>query len=261
MSPRSIRRAAERQALKLTRKAETRVESTPASATADTPAHALLSEARLAANRANAQLSTGPTSEAGKRISSLNAVKSALTGQTVLLPTDDIAAYEQTIAKFVDQHQPETREERELVQQLADTQWRLNRIVTLEFALFARGRHEFADQFASHEPALASALIDAETLVAYGKQIKNLHTQEGRLRRYQQQTSIELAKLQDERRQAETEEAQTPAREISSARAAAGNGFVFSNALDAASETPAIGLNPQPWNPERAQAVVSGQSI
>ena len=49
---------------------------------------------RLAANRANAQLSTGPTSLAGKAKSSLNAVKTGLTGRTVLLPTEDAVLYE-----------------------------------------------------------------------------------------------------------------------------------------------------------------------
>jgi hypothetical protein len=41
------------------------------------------SEAQFSANRANAQLSTGPRTEAGKRIASLNAVKTDLTGRTV----------------------------------------------------------------------------------------------------------------------------------------------------------------------------------
>lgn len=48
---------------------------------------------RLAANRANARLSTGPTSPAGKTKSSLNAVKTGLTGRTVLLPAENAAAY------------------------------------------------------------------------------------------------------------------------------------------------------------------------
>ncbi|MGA8598820.1 MAG: hypothetical protein WB676_29225 [Bryobacteraceae bacterium] len=49
--------------------------------------------AQIAANQANAQLSTGPTSETGKAKSSLNAVKTGLTGRTVLLPGDDAAIY------------------------------------------------------------------------------------------------------------------------------------------------------------------------
>ncbi|MDQ2776281.1 MAG: hypothetical protein M3Y57_15390, partial [Acidobacteriota bacterium] len=46
-----------------------------------------------AANRRNCQLSTGPTSETGKANSSLNALKTGLTGRTVLLPAEDAAAY------------------------------------------------------------------------------------------------------------------------------------------------------------------------
>ncbi|MBV9938821.1 MAG: hypothetical protein JO150_09975 [Acidobacteriaceae bacterium] len=44
----------------------------------------LVSERRLAANRANAQWSTGPQTPEGKAKSSLNAVKTGLTGRTVL---------------------------------------------------------------------------------------------------------------------------------------------------------------------------------
>jgi hypothetical protein len=52
-----------------------------------------ISDARLNANRANSQFSTGPKTEEGKAKSSLNAVKTGLTGRTVFLPTDDIHAY------------------------------------------------------------------------------------------------------------------------------------------------------------------------
>jgi len=48
---------------------------------------------RLAANRANSLLSTGPRTDDGKRKCSLNAVKTGLTGVTVLLPAADAADY------------------------------------------------------------------------------------------------------------------------------------------------------------------------
>ena len=46
-------------------------------------------DAQVTANRANSLLSTGPKTEAGKARSATNALKTGLTGRTVLLPGDD----------------------------------------------------------------------------------------------------------------------------------------------------------------------------
>ncbi len=85
-------------------------------------------DAQIAANRLNSQLSTGPTSPTGKATSSLNAVKTGLTGRTVLLSSEDAAAYSAHVVRFEAQWQPATDPERSLVQALADTEWRLLRI-------------------------------------------------------------------------------------------------------------------------------------
>ena len=53
----------------------------------------VVTESRLNANRQNAQHSTGPRTAEGKSVSSQNAIKTALTGRTVLLPTDDAELY------------------------------------------------------------------------------------------------------------------------------------------------------------------------
>jgi hypothetical protein len=155
--------------------------------------------AQLAANRANSQLSTGPRSEEGKKISSLNAVKTGLTGQTVLLPSDDAALYEKHVQRFVADHRPEGDRESELVQSMADAQWRLNRIPGLEMAIFARGRVQFAEKYAEYEHPMAAALTDAETIVVYQRELRNLHTQETRIRRQYQNDLAELKALQTER--------------------------------------------------------------
>jgi hypothetical protein len=158
-----------------------------------------ISAAQFAANHANSQLSTGPRSEEGKRISSLNAVKTGLTGQTVLLPSDDAAVYERHIQRFIADHQPESDRESELVQSLADAQWRLNRIPGLEMAIFARGRVQFAEKFAEYDHAMAAALTDAETLVVYQREIRGLQTQESRIRRHYRNDLAELKQLQKQR--------------------------------------------------------------
>jgi len=120
-----------------------------------------LESKRLLANQANAQLSTGPTSEEGKAKSCLNAVKTALTGCTVLLPSDDTAEYQRHLDAFEQEFQPVGLRECELVQSIADTWWRLRRVPALEMALFAKGRIEFADLFEEQELAARPLLIDS----------------------------------------------------------------------------------------------------
>jgi hypothetical protein len=70
--------------------------------------------AQIAANQKNSQLSTGPTSEAGNAKSSLNAVRSGLTGRTVLLPGDDAALYESHVSHFIESYAPADDDERNL---------------------------------------------------------------------------------------------------------------------------------------------------
>ena len=66
------------------------------------------SEAQLAANRANAQFSSGPKTEQGKLVSSHNALKTGLTGRTIVLPTDDVAAYQTLVALINRKFNPPT---------------------------------------------------------------------------------------------------------------------------------------------------------
>jgi hypothetical protein len=157
------------------------------------------SQAQIDANRKNAQLSTGPSTPEGRAKSALNAVKTGLTGRTVLLPTDDAAAYETHVQRFIKDLQPAGPREHALAQSLADNAWRAERIFSLEMAIFARGRTQFAAQFEHEDPAVRPGLIELETYLAYEKQLRNLHIQEARLRRQRDKDGAELRLLQKER--------------------------------------------------------------
>jgi hypothetical protein len=93
---------------------------------------------RAAINRANSQHSTGPRAETGKRRSSQNALRHGLTSRTAVLASEDQAAYESHCRKFADEYQPANATETELVQELADSSWRLRRIPLLESDLFSQ---------------------------------------------------------------------------------------------------------------------------
>jgi hypothetical protein len=70
-------------------------------------------------------------------------------------------------------------------QSLADTQWRLLRIHSLELGIYAIGRCHFAELFPEEEdPQTRAALIEAQVFLTYQRQLKNLGMQERRLRRH-----------------------------------------------------------------------------
>jgi hypothetical protein len=244
MSARAIRRAAERKALKQARKAGIPIPANSAhlvaeqfeqqaeqfeqtaqtfAATADCGFNEP-SEARLAANRANAQHSTGPKTEEGKAKSSLNAVKTGLTGRTVLLPADDAIIYQQHLDRNFREFAPGSDREHALVQIIADAEWRLLRIHPLEASLWALGLREFAAEFADIENQTdREALINGKILQAYKKDFSNLALQERRLRNHRKQDIAELKQLQQERAEKEKKE-----KEAVKASSAPSLGFDFS---------------------------------
>jgi hypothetical protein len=163
---------------------------------------------QISANQANAQLSTGPRTEEGKKRSSLNALKSGLTGRTVLLPGEDASAYKAHCEAFLAGFNPVGEEETALVQLFADTRWRLDRCSVLETNLFALGQVEFQDLFPEELPLGRQALIQAHTFRAYQRDFRNLSTQEGRLQRTFQRELDKLHALQAERHQQEIQDMQ-----------------------------------------------------
>ena len=98
------------------------------------------------ANRANALLSTGPRTAAGKQRSSQNALTHGLTCRSPVLATEDPAAYQLHCRQFFDEYQPATPTESQLIQELADTARRLNRIPALEAALLDRAANPPSEQ-------------------------------------------------------------------------------------------------------------------
>ena len=160
----------------------------------------MASEAQINANRANAQHSTGPLSPETKFISSHNALKTGLTGRTVLLPTDDVAAYQKLSEIVTKQWQPETDPERLVIQDMVDTRWRLLRIPTLESAIWSLGRTELAAEGATVEDSAQRALhIEALVLAKYKSELGNLALQDNRLRRTLEKLTNEFKALRAER--------------------------------------------------------------
>lgn len=98
-----------------------------------------VSRKQRAANRRNAQLSTGPRTLAGRQKVSRNAIRHGLAGNTVIVPGEDRDAYESFCRQMIADLAPGSVEELSLVQTIADSWWRLDRVSGIENALFANG--------------------------------------------------------------------------------------------------------------------------
>jgi hypothetical protein len=116
-----------------------------------------MSAQRLEANRAIAKRGTGPRTELGKARSKMNAVKHGLSAKALVLEGEDPRQFEALRAALEGDFEPETVVERELVEQLAGSFWRLRRVPCLEAQILQK----YADIFDSETP-LASAFIDQD---------------------------------------------------------------------------------------------------
>jgi hypothetical protein len=93
------------------------------------------SNKQLEANRANAKNSTGPRSRAGKARSRLNSRKNGLTAKTLITVGECADDFDQLRAELIDEHEPQSSLECELVERLAGIRWRLRRVPFFEAAI------------------------------------------------------------------------------------------------------------------------------
>jgi hypothetical protein len=141
-------------------------------------------EAQIAANRANAEHSTGPNTEEGKAASSRNHYSHGLSTHTYndiffMLPHESSEAYSLLRINLLDEHRPENETERLLVDRMAQHHWLRSRAEAFEsgcfrddgtlddkrLALFMRYR-------TSHERAFHKCLADLLKLRAEKRKVE-----------------------------------------------------------------------------------------
>ncbi len=94
----------------------------------------MYSAARIHASRANGARSQGPVTPAGKQASSKNSCKHGLLSKEIVLEGESQEEFDELLASYLEEHQPETPTERDLIQSMAVARWRQQRIWTLETA-------------------------------------------------------------------------------------------------------------------------------
>ena len=96
----------------------------------------MTSERQRAANRANARHSTGPKTPEGKAVVSRNALRHGLRARDVVLPEEDVDAFEDLLNRVRAELSPVGPIEELLADRVVSTMWRLGRSARAETALF-----------------------------------------------------------------------------------------------------------------------------
>ena len=158
---------------------------------------------KMTANRENARHSTGPRTPEGKARASLNATRHGLTGQVIVLPGEDLALYQTFCREYFEEWRPKGPTEKNLVQSMADNQWRIHRAHSYEFGVYANGLAKFGNRIETDREQVHTALTGAIVEVEHSAQLDRLSRHASRLQRDFDRTLEQLEHLQSRRKQRE----------------------------------------------------------
>ena len=151
--------------------------------------------AQIAANQANAKLSTGATSDAGKKIVSQNSIKHGLCAKVHIALPGEQSALEEYVEGYIQAYAPVGLPERDLVRNIAENHFRLQRAHALEHALFTQ---IMLEQSANVD----SPSSEDETWAEKTRELKNISLQAGRIQRAIEKSTAALNAMQAERKSA-----------------------------------------------------------
>jgi hypothetical protein len=165
-----------------------------------------VSDAKLDANRQNAQSSTGPVTPEGKKRSSLNATRHGLTGQVNIITEEDRKAYDSHCASFFHDWQPQGATEKHLVQTVAAKQWQMHHADAMLQSIYALGQHALADKVDIEHPQIHDALTAGMFTMQKSRELDLIGRYASRLQRDFRNALKDLQNLQAQRKQREKEE-------------------------------------------------------
>ena len=185
----------------------------------------MATEAQIAANRRNAQLSSGPRTQVGKNVSRMNALRHGLTQQIEVMTPEEKEAKDKFFDDIISSLAPEGAIESQFAHSVADGHWRLNRASSIENNIFTLARwledssdasldasdqatgdsdQATRDSDEANSPEVDKALSAARVFIADSKRFQLLTTYEGRIHRNMTKNLQQLTALQAIRHAAET---------------------------------------------------------
>ncbi len=152
-----------------------------------------ISKRKLAANRANAQRSTGPQSASGKEAVSQNRTTHGLCGRFRVLASENQAEYDDLLHRFLQSEQPLDDVERELVAKMARHTWLSERAIRFQEACFLHQPQTAEQHIPDNQGSVRHSIGVVKDIDVY------LRYQASHDRAYQRAAN-ELAKRRNDRR-------------------------------------------------------------
>jgi hypothetical protein len=166
----------------------------------------MTTEKQLEANRQNAQKSTGPKTEEGKKRASLNGRRHGLTGQAFIMSEEDRKAWETFSQAFIETLKPANPVEAQFAYLIAKDNYRINRIHAIEENTFSLGHAGLAGNIEADHFEVHNAFTQANVFRIEAKTFQNISLYESRLTRNMHKNMKMLQELQAQRK-AEEEQA------------------------------------------------------
>jgi hypothetical protein len=159
----------------------------------------MASPLQLAANKANAQFSTGPKTDRTKQRTRLNAYRHGLTGQICIFTPEEREAFDDHCTGIREALEPVGALELDLAQSIAEDRWRLKRARAVESGIYALGQSvpPVGDDLGQIQ--VGEALAQARTWLVDGKNLQLLTLYEQRIHRAVEKNSAQLTALQTKR--------------------------------------------------------------
>jgi hypothetical protein len=159
-----------------------------------------ISEKRLAANRANAKLSHGPTSSAGKRISSHNGARKSDLSKFILIDGESSARFDALLRDYESEFQPTTPTERAFIENMVIARWHQTRSLTLHAAAINYAiRNQCVVENNENDTALNRAMHAIRSSAGQSPHLELLSREQARLDRQYNRALRGLARFRAEK--------------------------------------------------------------
>jgi len=160
----------------------------------------MTSEKQIAANRINAQSSTGPKRPETKAKTRLNAMRDGITGQVITLSEEDAPVFEALKAELIADLAPKTVMELRLANSIAWDTWRLDHLRAVEMNMYALGTQDTETTDNWDTPELDTAFSSVVTFEKQSARFALMSIYEQRLNRTIHKNMEKLSELQAERK-------------------------------------------------------------